>query len=183
MFEITQTKGDLEECARLESEVLANLAKDPRPNYTGLEADRRYFIGYRCEFGTRDWMATLADWLEFKYQVNTNGKSQRSEFLVRYGGKWNRLEVKGRGNAEHDGPFFKQIQKHDWRVVVFPHLVGGIDDPRVVVKGWWGIDDLPKMKVTRGSYDEKWNRVRPLFRLEQAFQRLQTNEEWLESYE
>jgi len=181
-FTAIQTPADLAQCAELEATVLASLAKrNAGPNYTKLEAERRYFIGYRCEFAVRDWLATMP-WLESKYQINPNGQSQPSEFLVRFGGKWNRLEVKGRGKPEHPGAWIKQSQKHDWAVVVIPHLVGGVDDPRCVIRGWMGIKDLPQCKVVGGSYERSWAALRPLHRLPQLFLQLQTHDEWLASY-
>lgn len=188
MFNITQTTADLEECAELEATVLANLAKRPRENYTGLEAERRYFIGYRCEFAVRDWLASMAGWLPSEYQINTNGESQPSEFRVRFGGQWNRLEVKGRGKATNTDAWFKKAQKHDWRMAVFPHLIGGVDDPRVAIRGWLSIHDLPNIPAHKqnpdpeGSYMLPWAKLRSLHRLAHVFLELQTNEEWLASF-
>lgn len=125
--------------------VLALVPKTP--NYTGIAAADRFFVGYLGEFATRNWLASID--ASYEYRVVLSGKTERSEFTVRCGDSLLELEVKTAGKANHDHYMQPAAQKIDASIFLGARRV---DDGVVQIMGWLNADEIRALPIQDFGY-------------------------------
>lgn len=106
------------------------------PNYTGLARDDRFVIGYAGEWVFREWLTQNN--VKHDYRVKTDGRSQRSEFIVWREGQPKAVEVKTASKAHYRKLMWPAAQAMDWAAVVGVRISGNLGE----VMGWLQRQDI-----------------------------------------
>lgn len=104
----------LDEAARLELKVLANLKKTP--NYTGISIKDRFFYGYLGEIIFREYLKSIG--VKGVHHINTDGESHRSDITADLNNTATIIDVKAASK-----PYYKRLmmplsQELDFNIVV-----------------------------------------------------------------
>lgn len=130
-------------------------AVEGRPNYTGVSAPDRYYIGYRGEIAAYDWLRSRG--VKVQHVVRTNGRSERPELIVDVPSGQIDVEVKTSGRCYHQQCRMPAVQKTDFNVLIGVRLM---DDERARIMGWLGSADVAKhMRFVEDEYGTVWRTV------------------------
>lgn len=101
MITTTITDAEIADAEAYQRIVLANLAKRPRPNYTGFETPNRYRNGRIAEIKFRQVLEGRG--IRFDHVVDTSGRSAPIEFTIYYKGQPLTCDVKSHGSLSFQG--------------------------------------------------------------------------------